>query len=259
MGPILLLRRQSPGIMINRPHGRASLPQELSAIGHHLVFAEGTKTELNYAKSIEKGIVEKYFANPSVNRLEIIEVDQKKNGLDTIRLVDYAEAEVKRRVASGEKIDYVWIFFDKDDFPLADFETAIKETDQRNEKDFSERNLNEDPCDSNGTHWTACYSNRCFELWVCLYFGLYQATVSKGADYIDRINRYLKQNGAKFLYEKNIEDLHQKLVSAKGSLKNAICFGKKLNQKNGNKEPSTDVVSFAFYFQNYLKEEKKGE
>lgn len=239
--------------MINTPRGRASLPKALSAIGHHLVFAEGTKTELNYAKSIEKSILSKYLIDPSVNHVEIIEVDEKKHGLDTVRLLDYAQREVERRLAQDEKIDYVWIFFDKDDFSSADFAKAIERIEKQNQSGYSEQNLNEDPCDKEGIHWTACYSNRCFELWLCLYFCFFQSQVSKSEEYVDKLNHYLKDNQAPFVYEKNLADLHQKLQQAHGDIDQAIRYGKKLREKNGTHEPSTNVDVFAFYFKNYLK------
>src|SRR5574344_1570193 len=150
MGPILLSKRRPLGIMIKRPKGRASLPQELSAIGHHLVFAEGTKTELSYAKSIEKAILSKYLVDPEVSHVEIIEVDHRKKALDTIRLLDYAEQEIPQRISQGERIDYVWVFFDKDDYHFADFQSAIARIEQKNKVEYQERNLNNDPCDKNG-------------------------------------------------------------------------------------------------------------
>jgi len=262
MGPILLSKRRPLGIMIKRPKGRASLPQELSAIGHHLVFAEGTKTELSYAKSIEKAILSKYLVDPEVSHVEIIEVDHRKKALDTIRLLDYAEQEITQRISQGERIDYVWVFFDKDDYHFADFQSAIARIERKNKSEYQERNLNNDPCDKNGIHWTACFSNRCFELWPCLYFCYFQSTVSACDDYIEQINQFLKKANPDCRYEKTSEGLHQTLVSAKGSLDNAIRYGRKLRQKNGINEPSTGISDFAYYFKNYLRtdeEEKEGE
>lgn len=102
------------------PKGRSSLPQELLQFGRHLVYAEGIKTEPLYIESIKKEIADKY--NCQQNDIEIISINDGKTH-NTVYLVDYALEDVKKRLGI-EQIDHVWIFFDKDDFPLENFKKA---------------------------------------------------------------------------------------------------------------------------------------
>lgn len=98
----------------------------------------------------------------------------------------------------------------------------------------------------------SCHSARCFELWGCLYFSYYQAITDNCDDYIDNINKQLKNAGVSERYGKNREDLHQLLISGGGSLSNAIKYAEKLNKENGNNNPSTHIDSFGRYFEKYL-------
>lgn len=115
---------------IKGPKGRANLPKELLQFGVHLVYSEGTETEPKYVESIKKEIASKY--NCKQNKIDIINAGEKKEH-DTIYLVEYVKKDVLKRIKSGEQIDHIWIFFDKDDFPIKNFIEANKMIEQMND------------------------------------------------------------------------------------------------------------------------------
>lgn len=118
-----------------KPVPREEFPTLLIDIGRHIVYAEGTRTEPEYVKSIEKEIRKIHrFRNERIN---IIEIGKKASGLDTLRLVEFAEKDLAERRNSGEQYDYVWLFFDLDQFPYSDFLAAIKKIEDKNNDSFS--------------------------------------------------------------------------------------------------------------------------
>ena len=222
------------------PKGRRGIPDELIRFGRHLVYSEGTRTEPNYVKNIRARIGAKYACEP--NKIDIIPVteDETRN---TVGLVNYAIDDVQRRLANGEKIDHVWMMFDKDDFP------HFEEAHQKIEKLNNSKTLNVERLHYNTKNnivWHSCWSNESFELWLCLYFCYYQSA-SKRTEYI----HYLKNNG--IAYKKNLPNIHDILVEKGGSLENAIKYAKKLEETNGIDNPSTGMYKFAEYFIGYMK------
>jgi len=94
-----------------------------------------------------------------------------------LTLIKFAENDVRRRFKNGEKIDYVWIFFDKDDFKKDDFDNGCKMVSQKNIAKI----LNEygDTCDKNQIHWEACWSNESFEVWPLLHFIFFDTSMQR--------------------------------------------------------------------------------
>lgn len=233
------------------PKGRASLPEELKHFGVHLVYSEGTETEPNYVNNIKANIAQKYDKLPS--EIQIIQDDSNKSR-HTVELANYAYEDVVKRKNQGQKIDHVWIFFDKDDFD--DFQNAYDMICRLNDSDKlgDSNKYNSDGLLYNiatGATWHACWSNQCFELWLCLYFSYYTSANNRDAyrHHLERIPKLKKQS---FKYEKNIKCIHDILIRNGGSLSNAISYAKKLFDSNGTGEPSTGVYLFAEYFKNYL-------
>lgn len=233
--------------VIFTPKGRNSLPDELIHFGRHLVYSEGTKTEPYYIEDIKECISKKYHCR--TNDIEIVPVNKDGESFNTIGLVEYAEKDVKKRRNKNEKIDHVWIFYDKDSFPKDDFDNAYKKINEKNDSKI--KNID-------GFHyeektsisWHSCWSNEAFELWLYLYYNYQEAALNR-SQYIEKINNIpqLKQIG--FNYEKNKEHIHQIFTNNGGSINKAIRNAKKLT-KNGLNNPSTGVFLFGEYFEKYL-------
>ncbi len=226
-----------------KPKGRSSLPKELLQFGRHLVYAEGTKTEPNYIDSIKNEIATKYQC--SQNEINIIPVVNGKTH-NTIHLVDFVKKDIDKRLKKKERIDHVWLFFDKDDFPLENFISAnimIKEMNDSKVKNNDGFSFNKET----NISWHSCFSNEAFELWYCLYFG--QCNTEKTRkDYKKILNKKLKKG-----YSKKEKNMHQLLVEKGGSIEKAIKNAKKLKGLKTYSNPSTGVYEFAEYFLAYMK------
>ena len=230
------------------PKGRKSIPQELLQFGVHLVYSEGTKTEPFYIENIKKNIASKY--NCPQNAVEII-VATGKESYSTLGLVSYAKDDVKKRLQNKEKIDHVWIFFDKDDFN--GFEDAHEEIlRQNNSKNENVEGFLFD--EDTGITWHSCWSNECFELWLCLYFDYYHVP-QKRNEYKKHLENQPKLKKINFKYKKSLECIHNILTENGGSIENAIKFAKKLEKLNHQDNPSTGVYQFVEYFNPYMKKD----
>ena len=227
------------------PKGRSSLPTELINFGRHLVYTEGTKTEPFYIESIKKEISNKYNCNP--NHISIITAGDGTS-YNTISLVNFAKKDIENRLRKKEIIDHVWIFFDKDEFPISDFNNADK---MINEMNNSEKENNDGFKYNKNTEisWHSCFSNEAFELWLCLYFNLYNSALSRD-NYIRILDQNLSKNGP---YSKTLKNIHQLLTKSGGNINNAIKYAKKLFNNNKLSNPSTSIYLFAEYFKPYMK------
>ena len=96
-----------------QPPSRSSRKKVLKQFGTHICYGEGIKTEPKYVENMKKVLKTRYKMNPAS---DIIIVDEKSGGRSTLGLVEYAEQDVKTRIKDGQKIDHVWIFYDKDSF-----------------------------------------------------------------------------------------------------------------------------------------------
>ena len=233
---------------ILRPKGRENLPKEILKFGNNLVYSEGTRTEPYYVENIKKLIATKYSCKPS--DIHIIPVNKDGDSYNTDGLVKYAFKDVDKRIKSGDNIDHVWIFFDKDDFPKSKFNNAnqlIKA--KNNSKKLNDYGFHYDI--KTGISWHSCWSNEAFELWLTLYFKLDSAKHhrSEYIEYLDSIfGKYHKGDS----YQKNLVNIHDKLITCGGSLENAIKYCKKINKNYGNDNPSTGVVEFVEFFKPYF-------
>lgn len=228
------------------PIKRSRMPKRLFPIGRHLVYSEGTVTEPNYVSSVRKAVAKARMVNE--NDIALIPVPNPgKRTLHTMALFDFASKDVAKRIAYGEQVDCVWIFFDKDSF--ADYWKAYQAIEAKNSSD----NLNKDdlPCDENGTAWIPCWSNQCFELWVYLHYEDLTGAISRH-DYINKINAFIKNRGNKTMtYAKNRNGLLNLFSKTGGDSKKAI----KLAKNKGDDprvDPATAVFIFASYFMAYI-------
>lgn len=221
-----------------RPRGRRNRPLKLATYGTHLIYAEGTKTEPLYVENIKRVIEQNYDYHHHGFAL----INVKHEHLNTLNLVRFATNDVRERLRNGERIDHVWIFFDRDDFQKDDFDNAHAKIIKKN----TSLNKEGERVDKNGIMWHSVWSNECFEVWVLLHFEFLSARLPRQR-YIPKINRYLQSE----TYIKNRTDLYDLLVT-KGDVNNAIAFAKKLYEQNGIENPSTGVYQFVDFFALYL-------
>ena len=230
------------------PKGRQSIPNELLQFGRHLVYSEGTKTEPLYIKDIKRSISKKY--NCSINEIQVISVNEDAESYNTISLVEFAEKDVKKRIANKEIINHVWIFFDKDDFPINNFILANSKIENKNNShDINIDGFNYE-IDTN-ISWHSCFSNESFELWLLLYFNYSDSSLNR-EQYIKKINNVPSLKKINFVYEKNKDYIHTIFSKNGGSIENAIKNSKKLESLNKTNNPSTCVYKFAEYFKSYM-------
>lgn len=219
---------------MNKPYGRRNLPTVLISFGRHLVYAEGTKTEPLYVEDLKLFASEKLGVDKA--DIEIIPVKSHKSH-HTLGLVDFAIQDVAQRRRKQEIIDYVWIFYDKDDF--GDFD----ETHRRIAK------LNKEGAE---TEWFACWSNECFEVWAYHYFENLETAIGR-EEYISKINAFLKRKNCPERYEKNRTDLHHFLTNYGGDIYKAIRLMKKKDVPSDIKpNPSSGIYQFAEFLMAYI-------
>jgi hypothetical protein len=103
-------------------------------------------------------------------------------GDNTVRIVEEA---IRRKAVDW--FDQVWCVFDRDSFPVEQFNAAIE---------LARVNQIE-----------VAYSNESFELWYLLHFNYYDAALSR-TDYVGRLTRELDHR-----YEKNDRSMYDELLA----------------------------------------------
>lgn len=131
--------KKGKGWRSGRREGRSRMVQ----MTRHLVVSEGKETEPRYFEGVRAAL------GAANGRKVAIVV--KGTGKHTLDLLDFA---VEHCRYAPETFDHVWLVFDKDDFPAADF-------------DAMERKCAELSDESRTFH--ALWSNPCFELWPLLH------------------------------------------------------------------------------------------
>jgi hypothetical protein len=162
-----------------------------------LIVCEGSKTEPNYFKKF---------------RVPHVVIDVEGVGRNTLGIIDEAE-----HYNNEGDYDQVWCVFDKDDYPIDQFENAIERA------------------KSLGFH--VAYSNQAFELWYLLHFEFLNSAINR-QQYITKLETYIGQQ-----YKKNDPAMYDKL---RCNLDNAIKNSEKLLDTYrpphpGRDDPSTTV------------------
>jgi hypothetical protein len=167
-----------------------------SKLVYFLIVCEGTKTEPNYFKALQK-----------VLPLGTVELRVDGIGLNTIGLVNYAIAE---RDNACRKFDRVWVVFDKDDFPDNNFNGAIAKA------------------ITNGIK--CAWTNEAFELWFLLHFQYVNTGMSRDQykDFLEREIR-IKAGNSTYRYMKNAEDTFE-ILKLYGDQLQASKWAKKLHE-----------------------------
>ncbi len=130
-----------------------------------LIVCEGEKTEPNYFNSF---------------RVPGVVVDVRGIGENTVRLVERAI-----KLMEEDDYDQVWCVFDRDIFPVKNFNAALRLAEKHGIK--------------------VAYSNEAFELWYVLHFNYHQSATARHL-YVERLNDLL---GVR--YEKNRLDMYERL------------------------------------------------
>ena len=171
-----------------------------------LIVCEGTKTEPLYFEAIKENFPKKV--------LNTFNIDVKGTGTSTLKIIEIAEELRKQAKKIHNRIyDHVWAVFDRDSFPVVDFNNAIFKS-----KQF----------DIN-----CAWSNEAFELWYVLHFQ-YRITPMSREDYRKCIETemnksILKKTGkiSSFEYKKNSKEMYQ-LLKEYGNEEQAIKWAKAL-------------------------------
>lgn len=123
-----------------------------------LIVCEGKNTEPSYFRKF---------------KLSTITVEAIGEGYNTISLVERAG-----QLAQNKDYDQIWCVFDKDDFPVSDFNNAIAIAEAQNFK--------------------VAYSNQAFEYWIILHLEDHQGGGMHRDDYDEKINALLKPFGVSY-------------------------------------------------------------
>ena len=219
-----------------KPSGRKNVKKVLIEMGRHLVYSEGTKSEMYYADNIKEHIKE----DPNhINVLIPVKYPKTKH---TCELVERVELDIKKRRKNGGLISGVWILFDKDSFE--DFDDACSVIENKNVT----KNDDGEMADKFGTVWHCISSVQCFEVWYYLHFEDLTVGIDRDA-YIDKINEFIKRRGFKEEYKKNKKSPYDWILSVGGNVDTAIKRAKKKERFN---DPSTEAYKFVEFFKAYF-------
>lgn len=136
------------------PHFQLPAPSRMER-QRFLIVCEGMNTEPDYFRQFRQ-----YF---KLANAEIVEIG---GAGETIRVVERAQTESKK-----SQYDQVWVVFDKDDFPAANFDNAIQM--------------------AIAAGFFPAYSNQAFEYWLILHFEDHQGGALHRDRYGDKLNEYL--------------------------------------------------------------------
>ncbi len=180
---------------LKRNKGKRGKPGDL-----FLIICEGEKTEPNYFRSFN--VKSAFIHGISSNTIDLV--------TETIKFKDDA-------LRNNIKYDQVWCVFDKDDFPIRNFNDAITLATKHKIK--------------------TAYSVEAFELWYLIHFDHFCTAMSR-IEYQDRLSKYLDEK-----YEKNSKTMYQKI---KDKQLDAINNAEKLikfhsSSSPGKNNPSTTV------------------
>lgn len=159
-----------------------------------MIVSEGIKTEPIYLRGFASKINIKYKDMTKENHIEVYGTGRNTKGL--IHLVD-------KKISCGdwEKYKKFWLVYDKDDFPLDNFDNTQFEAEARKDVEMA-----------------VAWSNESIELWFLLHFQDYISNNGR-EQYIELLNNY-------FDYSKVREDLFDILMEL-GSLDDAKRRAKK--------------------------------
>lgn len=167
------------------------------------IVSEGTKTEPYYISGLVDAINKKYYPYSSGKRIIV-----KGIGRNTIGLLEFARTHVE---ADCPAASVVWLMYDRDDFPLDNFDNTQYSAEGRQDK----------------RKYRVAWSNECIELWFLLHLQDLIADVGR--------ERYKEILEDKIGYLKNMENIYSILCD---KTEIAIDRAKKLYKSYENLPPS---------------------
>jgi hypothetical protein len=183
-----------------------------------LIVCEGGKTEPNYFKAFKVSSATIRVEGLGMNTLALVR--------ETLKIRDRAKKD-------GMLYDQVWCVFDKDNFPMQNFNNAIDLAHQENIK--------------------VAYSNEAFELWYLLHFNYYDSGISRDR-YIVMLSKLLNEP-----YKKNDMTMYQELLDRQAdAISNADKLLKTYHPVNPGKDnPSTTVHLLVIELNKFLFPQEK--
>lgn len=162
-----------------------------------LIVCEGGKTEPNYFRQF---------------RVPGLVIDVEGFGLDPRQLVDEAVTQSRK-----DEYDQVWCVFDRDDWPVDNFNGALSSARAREIR--------------------VAWSNEAFELWYLLHFHYHDTAIPR-SEYMTRLGSLLGR-----AYRKNRSDMYTELFDKMDvALKNAERLFDQYHPSNPAQDnPSTTV------------------
>lgn len=183
---------------------------------YHLIICEGTKTEPKYFQKLKEEINQKYS--------ERLQVQIEPSGKGRLEALKEAQQHVKK---SLNHISYVWLVYDKDDFPKDEFDNVYFKC-----KHINEINEELPECDLK-TYYYALWSNECIEFWFLLHFIDLKSDIPR-TKYISKLNEQYAINKVG-RYSKSSDNTYEILRSR---LDVAIERAKKIIEENIDIPPS---------------------
>lgn len=181
-----------------------------------LIVSEGTKTEPNYFEAFRISSLDVQIAGTGMNTDSLIQ--------ETVRCKQLA-------IDQGEPFEHVWAVFDRDSFPVANFNRALA---------LAKSNQIE-----------AVYSNEAFEIWYILHFN-YRDTAMPREDFETALTTLLGSP-----YQKNDTGMYGKLKDKQAT---AIKNARKLFAHHGtghnpyNDNPCTRVFELVEFLNKHIQD-----
>lgn len=166
------------------------------------IISEGTKTEVVYIKGFADVINHKYFDFSTGKRIEV-----EGTGRNCLSLLNYARDRVEEVMVQAT---VVWLMYDRDDFPIDNFDNTQFSAEQREDV----------------RKYRVAWSNESLELWFVLHFQELNSNIGRDA--------YVKILEEKFNYYKSDPMLFEYL---RHNTSLAISRAKKQYHQYGNDLP----------------------
>lgn len=191
-----------------------------------LIISEGIKTEPHYIQGLVDLIIKKYSEinkNARHSMKDLIKIHG--TGRNTKGLLEYSRNFAEK--PENKHYKRIWIMYDKDDFPLDNF-------------DNTQFSIDDKKCDDDDRKFFAAWSNECIELWFILYFQDLRSDVGR-----DQYKEILKKY---FDYEKASADIYNIIDEhEKSSIDLAISRAEELYKSYCDKTPSRMVPATRVY------------
>ena len=162
---------------------------------YHLIVSEGIKTEPQYFKGLK---------NDLGRYRDKITLEIEGTGKNILTLLDKADELANRYERYGKHFSHIWVVYDKDDFPLDNFDNTADLCKKRS---------------TNDRKYHALWSNECIEYWFLLHFEYLNTGISR-EQYYPKLSKHLNCE-----YVKNDDKIYDKL---KPMYKTAIRNAKKM-------------------------------